>query len=127
MENTHFYDGKLEKIVEDISSEIMRVQKIAFEEKQTAFLDLKKELMGICSAQEMKHLDRLISEKDKNYDPINHLDVDVLLYLCYEKIVLEKNNVFLEEFRIQLQDLHNGFCVQGRSVRLLQVLLAFSD
>jgi len=75
----------------------------------------------------MSYLNRLIVEKDQNHDLLNNLFVDDLLYLCYEKIVLELNSEFVEEFKIQLKDLPDGFCVQGRTIRLLQILLAFRD
>jgi len=126
MDNTHFYDDKVGKVIDGMSHQINRVHQISKEEKQKAFETLQKTLVKVLFPEEMSYLYRLISEKDKNHDTINHLFVDDLLYLCYEKIVIEINNDFIEEFRTQLRDLPSGFCVQGRTIRLLQILLAFT-
>ena len=126
LSETHFYDGKLERTKEEIREMLDRAQNVPFEDKQEAFHHFKWELEERCSSEEWHALHRLIDEQEMYYDPINKLHVDWLLWLCYEKIMIENNRIFEEHFKQQLQDMgSSGFCIQGRSVRLLQILVAF--
>ena len=122
---THYYDGKLEHIKAEMKEQLDRVACVDDDEKQTAFQCLKAYVEENCSLREMQILVRLIDEKDKYHDTVNHLYVDALLYLCYENIVLLENFEFLDNFKRQLRDMPTGFCAQGRTIRLLQLLVAF--
>lgn len=127
LSETHYYDGKLDLSKLKLKAELDRAQTVSFEDKQEAFCCIKRELKGQCLAEEWCNVNRLIDEKDMYYDPINDLHVDGLLWLCYEKIMIENNRIFEEHFKQQLQDLDTGWCVQGRTVRLLQILVAFVE
>lgn len=122
---THYYDGKLDYIKTEIRENLDKAALISSEEKQTIFQCFKAYLEDKCTPKEIKILTRLIDEKDNYHDTTNHLRVDDLLYLCYENIVLLQNYEFLDNFKHQLQDMPTGFCVQGRTIRLLQLLVAF--
>ncbi len=102
-----------------------RAENVPFEDKQGAFQHWKRELEERWSSEESHALHRLIDEQEMYYDPINKLHVDWLLWLCYEKIMIENNRIFEEHFKQQLQDMGSSFCIQGRTVRLLQILVAF--
>ena len=122
--NTHSYDKRLGGVKEELKEEIESISGVPEEEKEVAFQHLREYLGDRISTQEMGRLEKLISEKDKYYDPINDLRVDDLLYLCCIRITAG-NEDFLNNFRQQLIDLRTGSCVQGRSIRLLQLLYAF--
>jgi len=121
---THSYDNKLEVVKGELKECFESVEEVSDIQKQEAFQELKEYLTSRVSEVEMRFLEKLISEKDKYHDPVNDLRVDDLLYLCYKRLV-EDNEDFLSNFRQQLSDLRTGSCVQGRSIRLLQLLYAF--
>lgn len=123
--HTHTYDKELENVKIELKECFESVEKVSSVKKQEAFQELKEYLCSRITEVEMGFLEKLVSEKDKYYDPVNDLRVDNLLYLCYKKLVVGDNTDFLINFRQQLSDLRTGSCVQGRSIRLLQLLYAF--
>lgn len=122
--HTHSYDNKLENVKGELKERFESVEGVSDIEKQEAFQELKEYLSSRISEAEVVLLEKLISEKNKYHDPINNLRVDDLLYLCCKRLVAG-NEDFLSNFRQQLADLRTGSCVQGRSIRLLQLLYAF--
>ena len=123
--NTHSYDKKLDIVKEELKPLFLTVLSITDKEKQDSFNQLYEKLSSELSESERIFLSKIISEKDNYYDPVNDLRVDHLLYLCYIQI-LEGNVDFLDNFKQQLSDLKTGSCVQGRSIRLLQLIYAFN-
>lgn len=122
--NTHFYDNKLSEAKEVLHNDLETTSRIPDEEKINVIYQLKKSLRTVLTRIEMRFLNKLIKEKNKWYDPVNDLHVNDLLYLCYYH-VSTGNEDFIDNFRQQLTDLRTGSCVQGRSIRLLQLLYAF--
>ena len=57
-----------------------------------------------------------------NYDSINDMYACDLLWLLYEKIVLEKSEDHKILLNEALEDMNTGLCPVGRTVRLLNVL-----
>jgi hypothetical protein len=55
-----------------------------------------------------------------NIDSTNGLVADDLICLCWK---FKDDPHFLVELEIQLQDMATGFCAQGRTHRLFQILL----
>lgn len=123
--DTHFYDGKLENSMNSIIEHLKRVHGLNIEKKKTCLDEIKIRISDRCNVLELEALDRLITQKIELLDESNNLYVKDLLFLCYEKIVIEQNEDFVQEFLIQLQDMHTGFCVQGCTTRLLQILLPY--
>ena len=123
--NTHSYDTKLNIVKEELKFLFLTVSNITDKQKQESFKELYNKILPELSELERIFLLKLISEKDNYYDPINDLRVDELLYLCCIRI-LEGNVDFLNNFKQQLSDLKTGSCVQGRSIRLLQLIYAFN-
>jgi hypothetical protein len=116
---THSYDGKLNKwsLIDyypkytDMEYTKMGMQIIA---KSTNFNRIA-----------MYHLIQMVNEindNDRSYDPTNDISVGDLLFLCKNYI---DNQDFMNEFEIQLTDMQTGFCPQGRTHRLFQLLLTF--
>ncbi len=135
--NTHYYDGKMEGRKGELKDSLKRASEINPMTKVAAFDDLNTFINGLSEKTHnaIKCLSAIIEshkmcERQKscpNYDPINNLFADDLLYLCYEKICVEKNTDFTLEFLIQLDGMITGLCPQGRCTRLFQILLAFSN
>lgn len=115
MLNTHFYDGK-------IISELF-VQNLTIEEKQ----ECGKQLLQSCLHLDPKAIHYLTSIVNdigtlNNVDHTNHLNADDLIYFCW---TFRNNEAFIKELEIQLLDMETGFCPQGRTHRLYQILIVF--
>ncbi len=59
-----------------------------------------------------------------NYDPSNDLNVDDILYACWD---YHEDQHFLNLFEEQLYDMQSGLCSQGRTHRLYQLLVTFCE
>jgi len=132
---THNYDGKFNNSINIFEKDILRVSRISKMDKLKAFSELQINLSNYKNFSQncKKCLNEIINsflnygrnEKSKNYDPINKLYADDLLYLSYEKIIVEKNTDFTNILISQLEDMISGLCSQGRTTRLFQILFAF--
>lgn len=60
-----------------------------------------------------------------NYDSTNDINADHLLYFCVYEILEKKDNDFVDLFIIQLNEMQSGMCPQGRTHRLIQILISF--
>ena len=105
MLDTHTYDGKLDK-------------KIKCNEIFNEFIKKSRNILSI------NFLKKIIDDigSNNNYDHTNDLNADDLLSLCS---ILKHNEDFLNELEIQLLDMQSGFCSQGRTHRLFQLILLF--
>ena len=63
----------------------------------------------------------------KNYDPTNELYAEDLLYLCYELCIKVKEPDFDAVFIDKLNEMNTGMCPQGRTHRLLEVVMTFQE
>ena len=130
--NTHFYDKNISKeTLEKIKPFVDLSNNISKDEKLLSFNELKTYLEKInISTIGMFFYDQMIKSyinKDSlSYDPINNLDSINLLYIIY-LIYHESNNNndILLLLGDQLEDMKTGFCPQGRTIRLLQIINLF--
>lgn len=114
MLNTHFYDGK-------ITNELSYVKDLSLTDKHQCGQDL----LILFEHKPAKHFLNIIVNDmgtDANVDYTNQLNADDLICLCW---IHRENEVFIKEFEVQLLDMATGFCPQGRTHRLYQLLLAF--
>lgn len=126
---THFYDGKLIERKEEIKNFLLKASGVTIESKRVSFGILKSKLlerplfMGI----PVMFYDLLVNSSA--FDPTNQVKVDDLLYLCC--LISENKNVNINDFLgiliIQLEDMATGFCPQGQTTRLLQIVLSFQE
>lgn len=58
-----------------------------------------------------------------SFDSINQFYILDILYMC-SFIITED---FLNELELQLLDMKTGFCEQGKTIRLIQLIKAFSN
>jgi len=133
--NTHTYDGKLQWTKAELIQEISRVTVLPKEAKLQAFNQLRLALQRYAISPSAQKCFEIIfqtfaqSERGKpnnhNYDSANDLYADDLLYLCFEKVVLNQDVDFAQALILQLEDMTSGLCAQGRTTRLFQILLAF--
>jgi hypothetical protein len=116
--DTHYYDNKLNL------SELKGLEKIkhlSFTKKISLANDLLLHLKDIIAISFLK---KIIVDfgKDSNLDKTNELIADDLICLCW----FHRNNIdFIECLETQLNDMSTGFCPQGRTHRLFQILIAF--
>jgi len=68
------------------------------------------------------YLDKMLIDNN-NYDAINNLDSLKLLYLV--ALIAENNDNIIPLLIEQLKDLQTGFCPQGRTIRLIQIIQPF--
>lgn len=122
MLNTHSYDGKL-NISSDLNLSI--VHQLSLAQKQTR----GRELLDACqniNTRAFSYLNSIVQDMGtyKNVDNSHHppLIADDLICLCWE---YRDNPEFISELEIQLMDMATGFCPQGRTHRLFQILMAF--
>jgi hypothetical protein len=118
--NTHSYDGKL-----DISrlTDIISIQKFSLDEKRYRGNELRRILK--LNPIATKYLDGIVTSMgtSANIDSTNGLIADDLICLCWTH---RENLEFVSVLETQLMDMATGFCPQGRTHRLFQILLAFS-
>lgn len=118
--NTHSYDGKI--IPTNLKEKLETASFLSLEEKKRR----GEALLNYAFSENARHyLQGIIDDisRPQNYDPTNQLRADDLLCLCYE---FRQNEDFNKELEIQLLDMKTGFCPQGRTHRLYQLLQAFS-
>lgn len=126
MLNTHYYDAKLGPDLEKLKNHIHRVQMVPKTEKLKAFAVMSASL----SEDANVYLGLIVSAygTPANYDPSNSYHAEDVMYLCCELAMNSKIGiVFIEELDIQLADIRSGGCPQGRTHRLLQILMAFEE
>ena len=132
--NTHFFDGKLGNLTPFLFEDIQCAATKTKDEKHKAFLALVEVIVPLASSNALKSLWGIINshalngrEKGCNYDPVNNLFACDLLYLLYKKICLEKSEEHLSLLLTQLNEMKNGFCQSGRTIRLFQALIMLRE
>ena len=127
VENTHAYDGAL-KTRNDFVSKFSPTPRTT-EEQVDAFAELQEKFAEHKVANE--HGRRCLEvmcntgRTSANYDPSNGLYVDDLLYEIYLLSKDPENEDLFDLLASQLEDMRTGFCPQGRTTRLFQVVDAF--
>ncbi len=127
------------EIIQYIQPEIDRAHAVIKEKKLSAFKDLYTAIkshtlttpntLGCFKAIEQS-TERFCGKThsvNQNYDTANLIHADDLLYLLYEKIVIEESVEHSSLLAIQLDEMISGLCPQGRTTRLLQVLVMLQD
>lgn len=107
--NTHYYDEKI-----DITL-IPNTPKATID--NLIFSQTRQKIKNV------KYYDLMLNNDPANYDPINKLHALDLLYIVCE--ISLKNPEILELLEEQLNDMTTGFCPQGRTIRLYQIILPF--
>lgn len=118
MLNTHFYDGK-------IINELPIVENLTIAEKQQCGKDLIQSCLHI-NPKALYYLNAIVNDIGtiNNIDHTNHINADNLICLCW---MHRNNDIFIKELEIQLLDMETGFCPQGRTHRLYQIIAAFNS
>ena len=137
--NTHFFDGKMGAMLKVIQPEIARAHNIPQKEKLQAFDKLLAVLRphALMTPAALRCFDAVYRDTvshpgqthaaNQNYDPVNKLHAEDLLYLLYEKVVEESSEEHAALLAVQLEEMATGLCPQGRTTRFLQVLLMLRD
>jgi hypothetical protein len=126
--DTHFYDGNVS--TEDLRGRIDKANSIDYDIKQNSLNNLRNWAVSAFpdNGQALTALN-LIIQGSGNQDNVNNLDAGSLLYLCW--IISQHEKISESDFSLvfstQLSEIMGGACPQGRTIRLLQVIKAFSQ
>ena len=125
--NTHFYDGQLKERLKELGPHLQRARSIPRERKLKAFAEIEGMLYsGGCARINLRTIANYARSGGSNFDPSNGYDAIDVLWLCYELVCLKKDDV-LPILAMQLEDVSQGQCPQGRTHRLLQVVCPFQE
>ena len=133
----HEFDNKLEETIKNLSL-LTEIRIIPVDIKLQSFRQLEKIITDNIAKNFFNMiLNDLQKNVNQNYDPINKLYAEDLLYIIYlhlEKIKLEPNlkeredkqKTMIELLNEQLSDMRTGSCPQGRTIRLLQIVISIN-
>lgn len=122
--NTHTYDGNLSI---NHLPDLIYMNKLSLDEKKQRGLELINAATKIfINNQALIFLNNIVLSMgtSANIDITNGLIADDLICMCW---IYKDNHEFLSVLETQLIDMATGFCPQGRTHRLFQILLAFSS
>ena len=119
---THSYDKCLSnELMEKIKPMVLESSIIIKKDKLRYFEELRRKIINNVIA--LKYYDKMIydyiEDNNNNYDPINNLDTIDLLYIVYKFSI---DNDIISLLIEQLKDMQTGFCPQGRTIRLIQII-----
>lgn len=121
--NTHYYDGKLTYVTHYVP-ELHYISNAPLEYKIEVVNNLYHKIdhnLPDLARKNLLVLRQSLGTK-ANYDPSNDINADDLLCLCYDHI---NKPEFIELLIEQLIEMTYGMCAQGRTHRLLQILLPY--
>lgn len=120
--NTHYYDGKIDT---SLLPKLKDFSVLSLEEKKETAEKLRSKVKSSFSSLAMKYLNHIIFDigTNSNIDTTNNLTADDLICYCWS---FKDNNDFIKELEVQLEDMNTGFCQQGRTHRLFQLLKAYN-
>lgn len=116
--NTHTYDGNIPKSLVFVEGQMLPINDNVVDVIIDKAIILKFQPEAIFRLHIMKNDMGTLN----NYDATNDLWVDELLMLCARHV---HNIDFMQELHIQLMDMETGFCPQGRTHRIFQLLFCF--
>ena len=127
MQETHYYDNKLGETVASLKREIEEARSISDDIKKIEFEKLRTLLTPKISPLGLAFFDALVTGPP-TYDPINQLWSTDMLYLCCKFSKNKDVNLgdLLECISSQFEDMSTGFCPQGQTIRLLQIVTSFT-
>lgn len=120
--NTHFYDGQLHDLYQQIIS--LTPTPVSLE---TAYQEIIILINTLESAKVRQQTHQVLAilkndrNKSANYDTANRINVDHLLPLVWTK-VREYDTSAKLLFLEQLREMRGGLCAQGRTTRLIQMI-----
>lgn len=115
--NTHNYDGNIDFNIPE------SIKLIPFEIKKRKIIEERENVKAKISDRAFDFFDQSLKELDSvNFDDKNNIFYIDVLYMC---CVHFKEDDFMILFSDQFEDMSTGFCIQGRTTRLIQLLKAF--
>jgi len=137
--NTHFFDGKMEEVIGNYIYELTKANAVITSQKisllEELFLTVTKhpsltnQGRGCYNAImiSLKANGTTKSNRNQNYDSKNNLHADSLLCIIAQKISEGEKEESFEWLNLlveQLNEMASGLCSQGRTTRLLQVIVS---
>lgn len=121
--DTHSYDYNLASVQ---IPDLILIQQLTIEQKRERGAALLQAIQSKIQPRAFSFLSRIVQAMGTaaNIDTTNNLVADDLICLCWNH---RENSTFILELEAQLLDMATGFCPQGRTHRLFQILLPFQD
>ena len=122
---THNYDGRLSKVIttkKNISEKEFEIFIKCLVEINT-FLKLDSFFNTESKINAKKSIHLLANDRANNYDEKNRIHVELLLPIIWNKVKKHNDSTIYQAFIEQISDIMNGSCPQGRTTRLIQLLL----
>ena len=124
---THSYDNNISNdIYKYLEPLIIETKKVPRDDKLLLFDKLRSLIKKdkLATTYYDKIISDYINNNNNNIDPINKLDAIDLLYIIslYQSEKQDITDLLIE----QLRDMQTGFCPQGRTIRLIQIINLFS-
>lgn len=121
--DTHYYDGKIDisllpKLIDLDNVDFRHI--ISYVKNNLHLFESK---ISDKAYQVLKIIVNDIGNTN-NFNSFDLISVESLIYLCFEYI---ENSDFLVLLSEQLEQMLDGFCAQGRTHRIFQILLAYQD
>lgn len=114
--DTHSYDGLIGDIYRSWQMmELVPVKEKSFEETTREISEHK-----LCTSKCIKYIELMRTDRKNNYDSKNKLNAEKLLSTAWEMV--KGNEDYVRELVIQIEDISNGTCSQGRTTRLFQII-----
>jgi hypothetical protein len=125
----HIFDGQFSEGKEYLLQYIQLASQIPFEDKLIAFEQLRNRIQLNATFDIIVNDFRISGGiSAANYNPIDNLHAGDLLYLCAQLVEkLPDNDVLISVINQQFTEMHTGLCPSGRTHRLFQVIMAFSE
>ena len=121
---THTYDNQLTKDIYDNIEPFVFIFNSMEKSDKLVMLDKLRSVINIDNTSGIEYYDKMVKDfidnTDSNYDPINKLNAIDLLYIIFT--IYQHNYDIIPLFIEQLKDLESGFCPQGRTIRLIQII-----
>ncbi|HMP28029.1 MAG TPA: hypothetical protein PKD85_00430 [Saprospiraceae bacterium] len=125
-QNTHDYDNQLGNTKKVLAKLLAEAANVPQNIKMENILKLKEAFVPVSTPQGLNFFNLLVQRPA--YDPINQLHPIDLLYICsviFMRDTVDKKD-FLCNLNIQFEDMATGFCAQGQTIRLLQIIYSFN-
>lgn len=133
MENkllTHTYDNQLTKDIYDNIEPFVSIFTLMEKSDKLIILDKLRSVIHSNNSNNnnnnngIEYYDKMVKDfidnTENNYDHINKLNAIDLLYIIFT--IYQHNYDIIPLFIEQLRDLELGFCPQGRTIRLIQII-----
>lgn len=108
----HSYDGQLNFSMDQ------KIIELDFDFKHQKVKEYFNNIRNHLSDKAQYYLDKILESIPNGYDPINKIHILDLLYSC----IFITQDDFITELNFTLEEMEKGICIQGQTIRFIQLL-----